>query len=95
MAKRKTPKVDLKPRAEKITDQQLEKLQSVVKNINKAQQEIGVAESRKHELLHLIFGLNDSIREMQAQFVKEYGSDEINIADGTIKYNENGIDKAD
>jgi len=94
MAKRKTPKVDLKPRAEKITDQQLEKLQSVVKNINKAQQEIGVAESRKHELLHLIFGLNDSIREMQTQFVKEYGSDEINIADGTIKYNENGIDKA-
>ena len=30
MAKRKTPKVDLKPRAEKITDKQLKKLQKLL-----------------------------------------------------------------
>ena len=48
MAKRKTPKVDkvvdLKPKAEKITDEQLQKLQKSVGNINRAKTELGALE---------------------------------------------------
>ena len=91
MAKRKTPKtVDLKPRAEKITDQQLERLQKAAQGINKMQSEIGALETRKHSILHMVATMQDVIEELREEFKKDYGSDEINIMDGTIKYNENG-----
>ena len=52
MAKRKTPKVkDLRP--EKITDEQLKKVQDVVNNLNRSQMDIGQIESRKHEILQI------------------------------------------
>ena len=91
MAKRKTPKtVDLKPRAEKITDQQLERLQKAAQGINKMQSEIGALETRKHSILHMVATMQDVIEELREEFKKDYGSDEVNIMDGTIKYNENG-----
>ena len=91
MAKRKTGKtVDLKPRAEKITDQQLERLQKAAQGINKMQSEIGALETRKHSILHMIATMQDVIEELREEFKKDYGSDEVNIMDGTIKYNENG-----
>ena len=95
MAKRKTPKtVDLKPRAEKITDQQLERLQKAAQGINKMQSEIGALETRKHSILHMVATMQDVIEELREEFKKDYGSDEINIMDGTIKYNENGNNEA-
>ena len=91
MAKRKTPKtVDLKPRAEKITDQQLERLQKAAQGINKMQSELGALETRKHSILHMVATMQDVIEELREEFKKDYGSDEVNIMDGTIKYNENG-----
>ena len=94
MAKRKTPKtdkvVDLKPKAEKITDEQLQKLQNVISSMNKAQLEIGINESRKHNMLHAIAGLQDEISILQAEFEKEYGTYDVDIQTGTIKYPENG-----
>jgi Mg2+ and Co2+ transporter CorA len=95
MAKRKTPKtVDLKPRAEKITDQQLERLQKAAQGINKMQSEIGALETRKHSILHMIATMQDVIEELREEFKRDYGSDEVNIMDGTIKYNENGNNEA-
>ena len=94
MAKRKTPKtVDLKPKAEKITDQQLERLQKAAQGINKMQSELGALETRKHSILHMVATMQDVIEELREEFKKDYGSDEINIIDGTIKYNENGSDE--
>lgn len=91
MAKRKTPKtVDLKPKAEKITDQQLERLQKAAQGINKMQSEIGALETRKHSILHMVATMQDVIEELREEFKKDYGSDEVNIMDGTIKYNDNG-----
>jgi hypothetical protein len=96
MAKRKTPKVkDLRP--EKITDEQLKKIQDTVNGINRAQIEIGQLETRKHEILHGIAGLRDQLTLLQTEFEKEYGSVDINIQDGTINYSsDNGeTDKKD
>jgi len=93
MAKRKTKKeeiVDLKPKAEKVTDKQLEDIQKIVNNINMSELEIGRIETRKHRFLHSIAILNDKLTLMQSEFEKEYGSSDINIQTGEIKYPENG-----
>ena len=71
MAKTKKEKiVDLKPKAEKITAEQLEKVQQSVNNINRAQLEIGSVELKKHELMHHIAGLRDELTVLQAEFEK-------------------------
>jgi len=92
MAKRKTPKgdkiVDLKPKAEKITDAQLQKVQATVNHINRAQLDLGMLETRKHNMLHDIAKIQDSLSAMQEEFEKEYGTFDINIQDGTINYKE-------
>ena len=89
--------IDLKPKAEKITDEQLKKVQDTINSLNRAQLEIGSMEVRKHELLHQIAGLRDSLTVLQGEFEKEYGTFDINIQDGTINYpKENGeADKKD
>jgi len=101
MAKRKTPKaekvVDLTPKAEKITEEQLKRVQETVNNLNRSQIEIGQLESRKHEMLHGVAGLRDDLAKLQTEFQKDYGTFDVNIEDGTIKYpKENGeTDKED
>ena len=87
MAKTKKEKVvDLKPKAEKVTDEQLKNIQSIVDRINNAQMNIGQLEARKHQLLHMIAGTNDELALMQENLTKEYGTNDINIQDGTINY---------
>ena len=98
MAKTKKEEiVDLKPKAEKVTTEQLQKIQTVVDKINQTQMNIGQLESRKHQLLHMIAGVNDELALMQGELEKEYGTNDVNITDGTINYpKENGeADKKD
>ena len=91
MAKKKEEIVDLKPKAEKISKEQLDKVQKTINNINKFQLEIGGMELRKHEMMHSIAGLKDELSLMQTEFENEYGTFDINISDGTINYpKENG-----
>ena len=71
---------------EKITAEQLDKVQSTVNNINRAQLEIGSVELKKHEMMHQIAGLRDELTLLQGEFEKEYGTFDINIQDGTINY---------
>ena len=73
---------------EKITDEQLKKVQDTVNNINRAQLEIGSVELKKHEMMHRIAGLRDELTLLQTEFDKEYGTFDINIQDGTINYKE-------
>jgi len=75
---------------EKITDDQLSKVQETVNNINRTQLEIGSLELRKHEMMHNIAGLRDELTLLQAEFEKDYGTFDVNIQDGTINYPENG-----
>ena len=71
---------------EKITAEQLEKVQNTVNSINRAQLEIGSIELKKHEMMHHIAGLRDELTLLQTEFDKEYGTFDINIQDGTINY---------
>ena len=73
---------------EKITDEQLKKVQDTVNSINRAQLEIGSMELRKHEMMHQIAGLRDELTVLQSEFEKEYGTFDINIQDGTINHKE-------
>ena len=73
---------------EKITDEQLKKVQDTVNNINRAQLEIGSVELKKHEMMHQIAGLRDELTLLQSEFEKDYGTFDINIQDGTINYEE-------
>ena len=99
MAKNTSKKIKelkgIKP--EKITDEQLKKVQSAVNGINKTQFELGTMELKKHEMMHSIAGLRDELTLLQAEFEKDYGTFDINIQDGTINYpKENGeADKKD
>ena len=88
--------IDLKPKAEKITNEQLKKVQDTVNGINRGQLEIGGLEVKKHEMMHGIAGLRDQLTALQSEFETEYGTFDINIQDGTINYPENGeVNKKD
>jgi len=81
---------------EKITDEQLKKVQDTVNGINRSQLEIGSLEIKKHEMMHGIAGLRDELTALQSEFEKDYGTFDINIQDGLINYPENGeADKKD
>ena len=92
MGKKKKEKViELKPKAEKITSEQLQKVQGIVNSINRMQLDLGILETRKHSLLHNISAIQDQLVLMQGEFEKDYGTFDINIQDGTINYpKENG-----
>tara|TARA_Y100000593_G_scaffold80088_1_gene149352 strand:+ start:323 stop:634 length:312 start_codon:yes stop_codon:yes gene_type:complete len=82
---------------EKISDEQLNKVQSVINDINRSQLELGTFETKKHNILHHISTLQEKLGEMQVEFEKDYGTSDINIQDGTINYpKENGeVNKKD
>ena len=81
---------------EKITDEQLKKIQSTVTKINQTTMELGQMEMRKHQALHFLAGINDELALIQDEMEKDYGTNDINIQDGTINYPENGeADKKD
>ena len=87
--------VDLKPKAEKIPEDQLKHVQETVNNINRLQLEIGILETRKHSTLHSINSFQEKLAIMQTEFEKEYGTSDINIQDGTINYKDEQTDKKD
>ena len=89
MAKNTTKKIkELKTeKPSKITNEELNQVQSVVNDINRAQLEIGSFESKKHNLLHHVSTLQQKINSIQVELEKIYGTTDINIQDGTINHN--------
>tara|TARA_R100000152_G_C6548277_1_gene23758 strand:+ start:7 stop:276 length:270 start_codon:yes stop_codon:yes gene_type:complete len=84
MAKEKT--VELKPKADKISKEHLEELQTIVNGITKIQYEIGKTEGMKHNQLHELGMLQKEVVRMQDVLKKEYGNFDVNISDGTINW---------
>ena len=85
MAKTKTPKVkDLKPT--NITEEQLNSIQEVVSNINKIYMETGRLEAQKHVAMHSLTDHQNKLSQIQQELEKEYGTVNINIQTGEIKY---------
>ena len=78
--------VDLKPKAEKISKEDLTRLQHLVNTINGGQFNIGKIETQKHKILHDLSLAQDRVAKMQDHLVKEYGSYDVNLTDGTINW---------
>ena len=90
MAKTKKAKkedtIDLTPKPEKVTEEQLTKIQGVVDNINRTHMNVGQLEARKHQALHYLAGANDELTLLQNELQEQYGTNDVNIQDGTINY---------
>jgi len=70
--------------SKKITEEQLEAIQNLVKQINNGQIQIGQLETQKHTLLHQIAEVQKALKNLQDDLEKEYGKVNVNITDGTI-----------
>jgi len=71
---------------EKVTQEQLKKIQAIVDRVNQTQMNIGQLEARKHQALHFLSSVNDELGKIQTEMVEDYGTNDINIQDGTINY---------
>ena len=67
----------------KIKDEQLERIQSIQKELSETLNAIGYLESEKHALLHKIKSINEEDQRIKAELEEEYGSVNINVEDGT------------
>ena len=85
MAK-KEKTIELKAKAEKVTEEELKKLQNIVSNISSLQSEIGRIESQKHIRLHKLAVVRDEATLFQNKLEETYGTAEVNIQDGSITY---------
>ena len=90
MAKRKTPKaekvLDLNPKPAKISDDHLQRLRSAVGSIDRYTMDIGKLAIHKNTIIKAIDGAQGNIEVLRKEFLEEYGTDNINIQDGTIGY---------
>jgi NAD(P)H-hydrate repair Nnr-like enzyme with NAD(P)H-hydrate epimerase domain len=84
MAKEKV--LDVKSRVEKVSDEHLNELQQAVNVVNGLQFNIGRLESQKHKALHDLTIGQDKIILLQDKLIKEYGSYDVNLTDGTINW---------
>ena len=76
--------IDLTPKPDKITDEQLQELQSLLNEINKNQLSIGQLETQKAGIIEGIGQLQVKLREIQNSLEEEYGKVSVNIKDGSI-----------
>ena len=88
--------IDLTPKADKITDEQLQELQSLLNEINKNQLSIGQLETQKAGIIEGVGQLQLKLREIQTSLEQEYGQVSINIQDGSIsELPQHEVDKKD
>lgn len=84
MAKEKI--LDVKQKKEKVSQEHLDEMLQIANKINALQFNIGRLESQKHKILHELALGNDTISLVQDKMVKEYGTYDINLTDGTINW---------
>ena len=92
MAK-KEKTVELKPRVDKISKAHLTDLQKTVNSINGIQFNIGKIEAQKHQLLHGLIEAQGGVQKLQDMLVKEYGTYDVNLENGTINWPEEKSDE--
>tara|TARA_B100000902_G_scaffold278784_1_gene264683 strand:+ start:3671 stop:3967 length:297 start_codon:yes stop_codon:yes gene_type:complete len=85
--------VDLKPRAEKISEEHLQHMRRLVNSISTLQFNIGKVETQKHTMLHNLSITQDKIAVFQDTLKKEYGTFDVNIEDGKINWPEESNDE--
>ena len=80
--------VDLKPKVDKISNEHLKELQSLLNMTNNLQYNIGKLEGQKHSLLHELSIMQKRIIDMQDTLSKEYGTYDVDVTNGTINRKE-------
>lgn len=68
----------------KVTDKELENLQSLVNTINEGQATIGGLELQKQTLINEVDGLIKQLKKEQAEMEKKYGDVTVNLTTGEI-----------
>jgi len=68
----------------KLTDEQFRLLKSKLQGLTTIQAEIGMLETRKHELLHDAANAKERLKDYQSELQKEYGDISVNMEDGTF-----------
>jgi len=91
MAKEKA--VELKPKAEKVSEEHLTTMRRLVNGISTLQFNIGKIETQKHQMLHNLSITQDKIAVFQDTLKKEYGTFDVNIDDGKINWPEETNDE--
>jgi len=76
----------VKERAKKIAEKHLKDLQMLVNAINSIQFNIGKMEIQKHQALGELSEHQRAVSKMQDLLLKEYGSYDVNVNDGTINW---------
>ena len=73
-------------KSEKITDSELEKLQSTVRTIDRLTIDIGRMEIQKHAIMTAMEKVQGEIETLRKDFLAKYGTDNVNIQTGEIAY---------
>ena len=92
MAK-KEKEIELKVKAEKISEAHLKELQGLINASNTMHFNLGRIEVTKHETLHKLATVKDKITLFQDTLTKEYGTFDVNLDDGTINWPKEGEDE--
>ena len=66
----------------KITEDQLSKIKEQQVKLQTVVNEVGLIETKKHQLLHVIGNINTEIEDFKKELEEEYGSVNINIETG-------------
>jgi|TARA_R100000084_G_scaffold106087_1_gene64085 hypothetical protein len=86
MAKEKVKELKVKNKVEKIHEKHLKQMQDVVNTINAIQYNIGKMEVQKQTALDEMKNQQRKIAEVQDLLVREYGTFDVNVNDGTINW---------
>ena len=89
MTKTKTKVQKRLSKPEKVTNEELNKIQSLINNANKAQVDVGGIELQKQNILHQVSIIQDQIILFRNELKKSYGTDDIDIQTGVINYKKN------
>jgi len=84
--------VDLKTTPEKVTDEQLAELQTMVKKIQTLQNSLSQAEYQKYQYCMAIDRIQNELSLYNQTLTNAYGNVSIDIANGDIKEIENESD---
>ena len=88
MAKNTTKKIkELKiEKPEKITDAELNTLQATVRTIDRLTADVGRIEIQKYAVMKAMEKVQGTIETLRTDFMKAYGTDNVNIQSGEIAY---------
>ena len=74
---------------EKVTNEELNKIQNLISTANRAQMQVGAMEIQKNDLLNRVNAVQSQIAVFRNEIQKSYGTDDVNVQTGEINYNKN------